>query len=252
VAPHLDPRRAGPTIARALLELGERPPAPLRVVIFGTGHELIGDLYALTRKHFQTPLGKAMCDTTFVDAVAARLGDRAYHSELAHQHEHSIEFAVLYLQRRLRGQPFTIVPVLCGGFHSLLDDGRTARQSEEFEGLIQAVRETATEQSGATLYLAGVDLSHVGPRFGDPGTDDRVRAEIEASDREALEAVRRGDADGWFDSIARHSDATRICGFAPTYAMLRCAAPGEGRLLRYQQSLEEDASLVSIAAMVWP
>ncbi|MGH7741577.1 MAG: AmmeMemoRadiSam system protein B [Candidatus Eiseniibacteriota bacterium] len=252
LAPHLDPRRAGPTIARALLELGDQPTAPLRVVIFGTGHELIGDLYALTRKHFQTPLGRAMCDTAFVDAVAARLGDRAYRSELAHRHEHSIEFAVLYLQRRLRGRQFTIVPILCGGFHSLLEEGRLPRQSEEFENLISAVSETASAQGGTTIYLAGVDLSHVGPRFGDPGTDERVRGEIETTDREALEAARKGDADGWFEAIARHSDSTRICGFAPTYAMLRCASPGEGRLLRYQQSIEDDDSLVSVAAMVWP
>jgi len=102
------------------------------------------------------------------------------------------------------------------------------------------------------MYVAAVDLSHVGPRFGDPATDDRVRGEIESTDREALEAAKRGDADGWFDSIGRQGDSTRICGFAPTYALLRCAEPGEGRLLRYEQSLEDDDSLVSIAAMAWP
>jgi AmmeMemoRadiSam system protein B len=252
LAPHLDPRRAGPTLARAMLELGERPEEPLRVVIFGTGHELLGDLYALTRKHFETPIGKATCDTEFVDAVASRLGDRAYRSELAHRNEHSIEFAALYLLRRLRGQAFKIVPILCGGFHGLIEQGKTPRESEEFELLLSAVRDTAKAQGGRTVYLAGVDLSHVGPRFGDPGTDDRVRSEIETTDREALEAARRGDADGWFETIARHGDATRICGFAPTYALLRCAEAGEGRLLRYEQSLEEDDSLVSIAAMVWP
>jgi AmmeMemoRadiSam system protein B len=252
LAPHLDPRRAGATLARTLLELGERPEVPLRVVIFGTGHELLGDLYALTRKHFETPLGKAVCDTAFVDALAARLGDRAYRSELAHRHEHSIEFAVVYLMWRLRGHPFTIVPILCGGFHALIDDGGTPRQSEEFEGLVDAVRAVAAQSGGTTVYLAGVDLSHVGPRFGDPATDDRVRGEIENTDREALEAARRGDADAWFEAIARHGDATRICGFAPTYAMLRCAEPGEGRLLRYEQSIEDDDSLVSIASMVWP
>jgi len=252
LAPHLDPRRAGLTIARTLLELGERPASPLRFVIFGTGHELLGDLFALTRKHFQTPLGKATCDIAFVDELASKLGDRAYHSELAHRREHSIEFAVLYLQRRLRGRPFTIVPILCGGFHTLLEEGRTPRQSDEFESLIGAVREAGGKLGGATVYFAGVDLSHVGPRFGDPATDARVRGEVETTDREALEAARVGNADAWFEAIARHADSTRVCGFAPTYAMLRCAEPPTGRLLRYEQSLEEDDSLVSIAAMAWP
>ncbi|MBI1799100.1 MAG: AmmeMemoRadiSam system protein B [Candidatus Eisenbacteria bacterium] len=252
LAPHLDPRRAGVTIARALLELGREPLEPLRIVIFGTGHELFGDLFALTRKHFDTPLGRAACDTAFVDAMAARLGESAYHGELAHRHEHSIEFLALYLSHRLGGRQFTIVPILCGGFFQLIEDGHTPRDNAGFETLIAAVRETASAQGGATLYLAGVDFSHAGPRFGDPETDDRVRSEIEQRDRAAIDAAGRGDADAWFDVIAAHEDSTRICGFAPTYAMLRSAEPGAGRLLRYEQSIEEDASLVSIAAMVWP
>ena len=253
LAPHLDPRRSGATIARAMLEIGERPSRPLRVVIFGTGHELFGDLFALTRKHFESPLGKATCDTAFVDAVAAALGERAYHGELAHRHEHSIEFMAVYLQRRLAGRPFSIVPILCGGFLQLLDDGKRPREDPEFEALIAAVRDAERSLGGDTLYLAGVDLSHVGPRFGDPATDERVRAEVEEKDRTALDAARRGNADAWFDAIAAHQDATRICGFAPTYALLRCAEPGgAGRLLRYEQSVEEDGSLVSIAGMVWP
>ncbi len=251
LAPHLDPRRAGAAIARALIELGDQPKEPLRVIIFGTGHELFGDLYALTRKHFQTPLGKAMCDVAFVDAVAGKLEGTAYQGELAHRHEHSIEFMALYLQHRLKGRAFTIVPILCGGFMQLIEDQKTPREDPGFERLIEAVRGAQRAQGGATVYLAGVDFSHVGPRFGDPATDERVRAEVESHDREAIAAALRGDADAWFASIAAHQDSTRICGFAPTYAMLRCAEPGEGRLLRYEQSIEDDATMVSVAAMAW-
>jgi MEMO1 family protein len=251
LAPHLDPRRAGATIARAMLEIGDQPQAPLRIVVFGTGHELFSDLFALTRKHFDTPLGRAACDTAFVDAFAAKLGNAAYRGELAHRHEHSIEFMALYLRHRLGERPFTIVPILCGGFFQLLEDGKTPREDQAFEKMIEAVRDATRTLGGDTVYLAGVDFSHVGPRFGDPGTDDRVRAEIEAHDRKAIAAAAAGDADAWFESIAAHEDSTRICGFAPVYAMLRCAEPGVGRLLRYEQSIEEDASLVSIAAMVW-
>jgi len=252
LAPHLDPRRAGATIARTFLELGDRPARPLRVVIFGTGHSLLGDRFALTRKHFQTPLGKALCDTAFVDAVATPLDDAAYHAELAHREEHSIEFAVLYLQRRLGARPFTIVPILVGGFHTLLDEGRTPREDLGYEALIRAVRDAATTQGGDTLYVAAVDLSHVGPRFGDPRLDDEAKQEIEKVDRAAIEAARAGDADAWFRVIAEQDDATRICGFAPAYVTLRCAEPGAGRLLRYEQSDEPDTSLVSVAALAWP
>jgi len=250
LVPHLDPRRAGAVIARAYLELGPEPKEPLRVVVFGTGHSLLGELVALTRKHFETPLGKVTCDTRFVDHVAARFGDDAYRGELAHREEHSIEFQALYLKYRLGDRPFTIVPILCGGFHTLLDEGITPRQEPMFETLIEAVRDAERTLGGATMYVGGVDFSHVGTRFGDPAVDDRVKRETEDKDRKALDAALHGDADAWFTAIAEHDDSSRICGFAPTYALLRCADVREGRLLRYEQS-EEEGSVVSVAAVTW-
>ena len=209
------------------------------------------DRVALTRKHYETPLGRVATDIPFVEAVAARLGAAAYHAELAHRDEHSIEFQAVYLRHRFGDRPLTIVPILCGGFQALVEQGRTPREDATFETLIEAVREAERALGGETVHVAGVDLSHVGPRFGDPPLDARVKEEIEAVDREALAAAARGDADGWFTSIATHQDSSRICGHAPVYAMLRCAAPGEGRLLHYEQSDEKDGSMVSIATMSW-
>jgi hypothetical protein len=252
LAPHLDPRRAGPAIARAYLELGAAAPEPLRVVVIGVGHTLWADRLALTRKHFETPFGQVPCDTAFVDALAARLGDAAWHGELAHRDEHSIEFQALYLRRRLGQRRVTIVPILIGGFHDLVDQGLTPREDDDLEALIAAVRDTAAALGGPTLYVAGVDLSHLGPRFGDPPVDDRTRAETEQFDRDLLERARRGDADAWHQALAERDDSTRVCGWGATYVMLRIAEPGEGRLLRYEQSNEEQGSMVSVGTIAWP
>lgn len=251
LAPHLDPRREGALMARAFLELGDAPPAPLRIVVFGTGHQLAGDFFALTRKHFETPLGKATTDVAFVDRVAAALGDDAYRGELAHRDEHSIEFQVLYLQHRLGGRPFTIVPILAGGFWDLLDHGVTPREDARVEALVAAVRDAEAALGGTTVYLAGVDFSHVGPRFGDGKVDDTAKGLIREVDEAAIAAAASADADAWFKTIADRDDGTRICGFAPTYAMLRCAAPGAGRSLGYAQSSERDSTVVSVAALAW-
>lgn len=251
LAPHLDPRRAGAIIARAIAEIGPQQAQPLRIVIFGTGHSLMDDLFALTRKQFETPLGKARCDTAFVDRVASRLGESAYRGELAHRDEHSIEFQVLYLQRLLKEHAFAIVPILCGGFHSLLEEGLTPREAPEFERMIEAVREAEHELGGRTIYIAGVDLSHVGPRFGHAPIDAQVKEETEAVDRAGLAAALAGDADGWFQAIAAQGDRTHICGFAPTYAMLRCADVTSGRLLHYEQCDEPEGSTVTVAAATW-
>jgi hypothetical protein len=212
----------------------------------------MGDSVALTRKHFETPFGLLRCDTAFVDALAGRLGDAAWLGELAHRDEHSIEFQALYLKHRLGERPVTLVPILCGGFHALMDAGQKPQDDPLFEGLIGAVRDAEQKLGGDTVHLAAVDLSHIGPRFGDPPVDERTKQETETQDRVALDAAQRGDAEGWHRAIASHGDSTRVCGWGATYAMLRSAEPGAGRLLRYEQSLEPGGSLVSIASMVWP
>jgi AmmeMemoRadiSam system protein B len=251
MVPHLDPRRTGATIAQDILPLGDASGPPLRVIVLGTGHSLIEELYGLTRKHYETPLGRIQTDTAFVDALASRLGDQAFRGELAHREEHSIEFAALYLKHRL-GDRAKIVPILVGGFHHLVEDGKTPADDAGFEALMQALRETAAEQKGDTVYLASVDFSHVGPRFGDPSIDERTTREVQEKDQEAIAAARSGDAEKWFSAIAAHQDSTRICGFAPTYLMFDAlkGAPG-GRLLHYEQSAEPDSTFVSVAAMEW-
>ena len=252
LAPHLDPRREGHLIARAYMEVGAGPAPPLRVVVFGTGHQLGDEFVALTRKKFETPLGQVACDTEFVDRVAERLGERAYRRELVHRDEHSIEFQVLYLQRRLRHRRFTIVPILCGAFHRLLDDQKAPREEPVLETLIDAVRDAERSLGGDTLYVAGVDFSHVGPRFGDPQLDSDTVEAIRHADDSAIRAAASADADEWFRAIAATDDATRICGFAPTYCMLRCATPAPGRPLAYAESPEADGTVVTVAALVWP
>ncbi len=252
MVPHLDPRRAGPAIARGYLELDADDATPLRVIVYGVGHSLFGERLALTRKGFETPFGLVPCDRRFVDALAERLGDAAYASELAHRDEHSIEFQALYLKHRFPRRRLQIVPILVGGFHALQSEGKGPRDADDLETLIAAVRENERAQGGATLHVAGVDLSHVGVRFGDPEPDERTLREVDEKDRAALEAALRGDAEGWYQSIAAHEDSTRICGWAATYVMLRCAEPGAGRLLDYEVSPERGGSLVSVAALAWP
>lgn len=252
MVPHLDPRRTGATIAQGILPLGDSSGGPLRVVVLGTGHSLFDDLYALTRKHYDTPLGRVPTDVGFVDALAARIGVEAYRGELAHRDEHSIEFAALYLRHRL-GDRVKIVPILVGGFHHLVEDGKTPADDAGFQRLLAALRETLAESSGDTALLASVDLSHVGPRFGDPSVDERTNDDVEKIDRDVIAAARRADPGAWFSTIAAHQDSTRICGFAPTFVMLDLLQPSPpaGRLLHYEKSAEPDTTFVSVAAMEW-
>jgi hypothetical protein len=254
-APHIDLRRGGPVTARAFLEFSEDS-VPDVVFIFGTGHLMVEEPFAVTGKSFDTPLGLVTTDGEIVAALEAACGPTITREELAHRDEHSIEFQALELKRRFGARAFTIVPLLAGGFGGLVRFERRPADEPRVETLIAALRAEADRLTAAgrrVAFVAGVDLSHVGARFGDAlDMDAETLASVEKVDRAALAAALAGDAEGWFDAIAAQGDATRICGFAPMYLMLRVARPGAGRLLAYEQSVEESGSVVTYASIAWP
>jgi AmmeMemoRadiSam system protein B len=256
-APHIDLRRGGPVMARAYLEYDGVPAATLPDVlfVFGVGHMLLEEPFALTDKPFETPLGTVGVDRDTVRGIVEACGPQVLAEEMAHRDEHSIEFQALALRRRFGDRAPLLVPLLCGGFHGLVRFERKPAEEPRIESVIAAVAAAAArlEADGRKVgFVAAVDLSHAGARFGDAELDAAALADVEAKDRSALAAAAAGDAEAWFESVAAHGDSTRICGFAATYAMLRVARPGAGRLLAYEQSLEPGGSVVTYGAIAWP
>ena len=132
LSPHIDFRRGGPAFAWAYKKLIEESAADL-FVILGTAHNPMRNLFALTKKGFDTPLGTVETDRMFVARLASKMSAspvgkdlNLFGDELAHRQEHSIEFQAVFLQSLLGGKrPFQIVPILVGSFHSSC--GRTSR-----------------------------------------------------------------------------------------------------------------------------
>jgi hypothetical protein len=253
-APHLDPRRAGAVTALAMLALAESPPPDL-VIILGTGHSLYERTIALTEKTHRTPIGDLEVDREAVARLVERTGAAAFEEETAHRNEHSTEFTALHLAYRFGATP-RILPVLCGGFHRLVLEGRRPEDDPLYAATLEGLRDEirrAQEAGRAVAVIAAVDLSHLGARFGDhEPIDSEVLAALERSDLGALDAALAGDADRWFDAIAAHGDSTRICGYSALHALLSVTRPGSGTLLRYEQSVEGGGSVVSCAAAAWP
>jgi MEMO1 family protein len=236
VVPHIDFRRGGTCYAWGYRELEGAAPAD-RWIILGTVHAPIGRAFALTRKHFETPLGLVETDRDFVDHLLARAGRQYLDDELAHRAEHSIEFQTVFLRHVTpSGRSLAIVPVLCGSLQQCAEDRRSPAQEQHIEGFLAAVRETITAFGGRTLVIASADLAHVGPQFGDPRpiTPGQLR-EVSDADREMLAAVEAADAEAFFREVTRDGDRRRICGLPPIYAALRVLPGVWGRLLGYGQ-----------------
>jgi AmmeMemoRadiSam system protein B len=248
IAPHIDFHRGGPTYAWAYRALLEGSDADL-FVILGTCHGGMADPFAATLKPYDTPLGPADVDRGALEALQRRYGHDLLASETAHRSEHSIEFQVVMLRRLLGERPFTILPVLASFLHEAVWGGGAPEADPRVPRFLDALGETLAASDRRVCVIAGVDLAHVGPRFGDaepntPAFLDRVARE----DRKMLESVTAADAPGFFGSVAADGDSRRICGLSPIYAFLRALPGARGELLRYSQWPDRQGAVSFCAA----
>jgi hypothetical protein len=252
IAPHIDFRRGAPTYARAYRELGRRSDADL-FVILGTCHAGMPDPFALTLKPYETPLGPAAVDRDFCEALARRYRGDLQGSEAAHRSEHSIEFQVVMLRYLFaERRPFSIVPVLASYVHEAMARRGDPEADPRIPRFVEALLGTMAVSGRRVCLVAGVDLAHVGPRFGDPAPNTpEALGDVERADRAMLESVVGGDPLGFYGSVAADGDARRICGLSPLYTFLRALPGVSGRLLEYRQWPDPQGA-VTFCAVVFP
>ncbi|NQU10501.1 AmmeMemoRadiSam system protein B [bacterium] len=251
IAPHIDLRRGGPAFAWAYGGL-RGVPRPDLYVVLGVAHVPTQNRYVATRQDFATPLGRARTDQAFLDRLADRLPFDLFADELVHRTEHSVEFQVVYLQHVLADTvPCRIVPVLVGSFHDLLESGREPIADQQVAAFAAALRETIAATDQQVCVVAGVDLAHVGGRFGDGFTiNAEVLAQLAADDRAMLGHVEAADPVRFGQFIYQEQDRRRVDGFPGVYTLLQALQPQRGALLCYDQSFEEDTnSVVTFASL---
>ena len=256
IAPHIDFPRGGAVYAHAyrpLLLTSERPDL---VVVFGTDHNGVDHPFTLTRKHYETPLGRLETDLDLLEALVRETGEpkRLFADEIHHRTEHSIEFQAVWLRHAFGERPPPLLPVLCGSLPRAVERGSSPRQDPLVRRFLEArARLTAGRR---VLVVAGADFAHVGPRFGDDPWGAAEKEALAAIDRRSLEACARADAEAFFTSVADENDRHRVCGLSPIYAALASldlrGAATRGRILGYDQCPADDkgASWVSIGAVV--
>ena len=121
--------------------------------------------------------------------------------------------------------------------------GRAGQRPGEVEPVataVAALRTALASAPGRVCLVAGADLAHVGPQFGDRSpVSAPFAARVERADREMLELVCRGDADGFYRQVMLDQDARRICGLAPIYYLLALLGPANGRCVKYSQWIDQ-------------
>jgi AmmeMemoRadiSam system protein B len=249
VAPTYDLKQAGPIYAWAYKELQEAVQPSLYVVL-GTAHAGLDNLFAITDKDFETPLGLVRADR----AVLAKIRDQfpmVFEEDRCHQAEHAIEFQLPFLQHLVGAkQPITIVPILCSFSALSLAEQSVRRSVEAFLGGLRGI---LTECKRDYCVVAAGDLAHLGMRYGDkePPTDFSFHRCMQ-QDLEMLKPVEERKADEFASYIMKESDQRRISGFAVIYSLLRLIDAESGQVLRYDRGITDQYnSTVTYASMAF-
>jgi hypothetical protein len=249
-APHVSPF-GGVDAYRAAYSSLSPSDAERTFVILGTSHYGEPDRLGLTRKPFATPFGEAIPDTALIEEIFNKSGDAAAMEDYCHAVEHSIEFQVVFLQH-LFGPNIRIVPILCGSYANSIVHGGAPESNDRVHRMLGALGEIAAREGDRLLWVLGIDMAHMGSRYGDsfPAVAERGEMEeVAIRDRARMERMEAGDARGFWELVQQNRDDLKWCGSAPIYTFLKAVPQARGRLLRYQQWNIDDKSVVTFAGM---
>ena len=155
---------------------------------------------------------------------------------------------VIFLQHVFAEKIPPLVPVLCGEAGSLL--ARASRPSglPGVDGALELMREAV---GGAGLVVAGVDLVHVGPKFGDADPASSILPDALEHESALLDALESADAEAFWAEAAKVEDRYNVCGLSSLGVLLETLPDGSrGVLLGRDVMREHDTnSAVGFASM---
>lgn len=222
-------------------------------IILGTSHQGQPERFGLTRKPFVTPLGEAVTDVALVDELNAKAGAAVVMEDYCHAVEHSIEFQLIFLQH-LYGPGVRILPILCGSYAHSIHHGGRPEDDDAVKSFLAALGELARRERSRLFWVLGVDMAHIGRRYGDPFAVQAMRGEmatVAEKDRSRIERVVAGDASGFWAEVQASQDDLHWCGASAIYTFLTTAPGVKGKLLRYDQWNIDEQSAVSFGAIAF-
>ena len=258
VSPHIDYRRGHLTYGKTYNILRDQNPD--LYILIGTSHQYSRNIFHLSSKDFDSPLGILKCDLEFMSKLASLYGEkRSFDEEILHRQEHSLELQIPFI-KHLKPNPM-IAPILVGSFHNMLAAGKVPEEHEEYDRFAYSLTKCISDfkNSGRVPCLvAGVDMAHVGKYFGDNEalTPDKMSL-IEERDRKYLDYICKQDKKSLFEHIAEDMDARRVCGFPTMYTVIdtfdRLGIKYQAELIEYRQAVDYniDCGVTFAGVAIW-
>jgi len=254
VSPHIDPWRGaigyGHAYGALAASLDEQADT---FIVLGTSHAPMREPFALCNKGYDTPFGEMKLDHEFASELTKASSFDPFTDMLNHKREHSIEFQAVFLKHLLGKREARIVPILAG-LGEEQATRKNPRKTAAVAKFLDALREGIAKRNGRVVVVAGADMAHVGPRFGDPEPhDEDKRGALEKTDRESLDLAASRDARAFWEHVAADLDERRVCGLAPIFSLADVIDEKlRGEVLHYEQNVDpDDGSIVSHAALAF-
>lgn len=245
VAPHIDLRAGRRVYSLAYQTL--KSDGYQRVVVLGIGHQLETGILSVSGKDFRTPLGLVENDREISARLKKAGGELVEPGDFAHRFEHSIEFQLIFLQHLL-GNDFRLVPVLCSSLHVWHDAVKRPADIPGLKPFLNELENLAADPD--TLFVAGVDLSHVGLKFGHPRPASQMKEETIGFDHDLLEVMQAADPEKFWTFARPAGEVYYVCGFSALALLLEIFSGREIVFLGYDLAEEKaSGSAVSFAAL---
>lgn len=218
ISPHLDINLSKIAYAHSYkdLKLNDKK----TIIIFGVAHYGLSRPISVLPIPFQTPLGIIKIDEELADSFIKNFGKPNEIEIISHSREHSIELQLIFLQYFLKKE-FLILPVLVD-----FSNGSFENYKEYFVDLIERKE---------IFFIAGIDLSHIGPRYGDqfPATEDFME-KIKEEEKYLIDLVIKKDRENFEKFEKEKGSVLKICGIGILKMLLDFQI--KSAILRYHQS----------------
>lgn len=251
-APHASPDGGWDTYRAAYQALPSREQADGKTfVILGTSHYGAPERFGLTRKQFITPFGATHTDVALVNELEAAAPNAVRMEDYCHAVEHSIEFQIVFLQH-LYGPNVRILPILCGPFVKSIYQSGLPEDNEGVARFFDALSNLAARESPRLFWVLGVDMAHIGQRYGDPlraKANDGEMLAIEQRDRQRIAHINNGDLNTYWSLVQDGHDDLKWCGASPIYTFMKVMPGLRSDLLDYHQWQIDPASVVTFGAL---
>lgn len=198
-------------------------------IILGTNHTGYAESdFALSSEDFETPFGVVKNDTEFYKSLISNgskfCGDKNG-DKIAHQHEHSIEVQLPFLQFILNDK-FKIVPIIC-----------QIRKPKMYADFAEIIFDAVNKLKRKVCIIASSDFTHFGFSYGFVPFASNVKENLYKLDNGAIDFILKFKTKEFLDYACR----TTICGAgAIALAIEVCKLIGSKRaeLLKYYTSAD--------------